>query len=260
MPPLFEMQAALRRSVLLGDKTAISAMLAEGVAAERIDIYRNTVVLTLARALRLGFPAVEKLVGADFFEGTARHFIAEHPPRTACLDLYGEAFPDFLQAFPPAVSVPYLADVARLEWAVSRALHAADSRRLDPSRLAEVAAEDVGDIRLVAEPSLSLLHLRYPADAIWRAVLDADDAALGKIDPGSGEVFLLIERQACGVNVARLSAGHWRFFADLCAGKSIEAAIDPTCDFDLSTALAEHLLLGRFASFELAPSPPETQT
>lgn len=260
MPTLLEMQGAMRRNVVLGDKATIAAMLAAGVAADRLDIYRNTVVLTLTRALRLCFPAVEKLVGEQFFEGTAQHFLAEHPPRAACLDLYGDAYPDYLQALPQAASVPYLGDVARLERAVSRALHAPNTEPLDPARLALVASEALGRLRLTREPSISLLHLRYPADAIWRAVLAGDDAALGAIDVGSGEVFLLIERQADGVHVARLPGDHWRFLENLCAGKPMEEAIGEGFDFDISAALAEHLSLGRFTGFELAPPPPETPT
>ena len=184
----------------------------------------------------------------------AQYFIAEHPPRAACLDFYGDAYPDFLQAFRPAASVPYLADVARLECAVTRALHAPDTERLDPARLAEVAAQDLGRLRLRPEPSLSLLHLRYPADAIWRAVLAGDAAALDAIDPCSGEVFQLVERQASGVEVVRLPADRWRFLQALCDGAPIEEAIDEGLDFDVAAALAEHLARGRFAGFELAPS------
>ncbi|MGA7803702.1 MAG: hypothetical protein WCB02_03650, partial [Bradyrhizobium sp.] len=166
----------------------------------------------------------------------------------------------------PAASLPYLPDVAELEWAVSRALHAPDAERLDPARLAEVAPEDCGRLRLIAEPSLGLLHLRHPADAIWRAVLAGDDAGrdggldvgLGAIDPGSGEVFVLIERTIAGVTVARLPAAHWRLLAGLCAGRPIEEAIDPDCEVDVTLALAEHLSRGRFTGFAFTPALRET--
>src|SRR2546430_14573865 len=136
MPTLLEMQAAMRQSLVHRDSAAASAMLAAQVRAERLDIYRNTFLLTLTRALRLCFPVVQKLVGEEFFEGAAQIFVAEHPPRSAWLDQYGSAFPDFLHAFSAAESVPYLSDVARLEWAVSGALHAPDTEPLDINRLA----------------------------------------------------------------------------------------------------------------------------
>jgi len=259
MPTLLETQRALRRSLVGGDTTDAAAMLAAGVPTDRLDIYRNTFILTVVRTLRLGFPAVHKLVGADFFEGAAQLFLTAHPPRVAWLDRYGGAFPDFLRTFPPAQSLPYLADVARLEWAVSHALHAADVERLDPSQLATVAPDDQGRIRLTAEPSISLLHLACPADAIWRATLAGSDADFSAIDLASGDVHLLIERGPDGVDVTRLPAGQWRFLAALCVGEPIETAIDPACDFDVSAALAGHLVKGRFCAFELGPCRPESR-
>jgi len=264
MPTLLEMQAAMRQSLVHRDSAAASAMLAAQVRAERLDIYRNTFLLTLTKALRLCFPVVQKLVGDKFFEGAAQVFIAGHPPRAAWLDQYGAEFPDFLRAFGPAASVRYLGDVAELEWAVNCALHAADAEPLDPAKLAAVATDDQRRIRLIANPSIALVQLRYPVDAIWRAVLAGDDEALGAIDLDSGPIHLLVERSAEGVEVKRLGQQPWQFLAKLSAGESIEAAIESAGDFDCASSLAEHLALGRFCRFELAPcaaqSMPSTAT
>src|SRR5260370_27703804 len=203
MPTLLEMQAAMRQRRVHRDSAAASAMLSAQVRAERLDIYRNTFLLTLTKALRLCFPVVQKLVGDEFFEGAAQVFIAETPPRVAWLDQYGAEFPDFLRAFGPAASVPYLGDVAKLEWAVNCALHAADPEPLDAARLASVAPEDQGRIPLLANPSIALVQLRYPADTIWRAVLAGGDDALRKIDLDCGPLHVLVERVYRGVERER---------------------------------------------------------
>ena len=256
MPTLLETQTAMQASLLHRDSHAVSAMLAGHVSVNRLDIYRNTFVHTLTRALRLSFPATERLVGADFFEGTAQVFIAGHPPRAAWLDQYGGDFPGFLRCFPAASSIAYLGDVAELEWAVNSALHAADVAPLDVVGLGAIEAEDKLRICLVLHPSVRLLRLDYPADIIWRAVLDSDDDALGKIDPGCGPRHILVERRSTGVEIECLDARAFGFLARLCAGLSIEAAFVDSCvddsDFDCSTALAEHLAFGRFAAFSLA--------
>src|SRR5438477_11457536 len=100
MPMLLELQSAMRRSLVDRDSAAASAMLAVDIPAERLDIYRNTFLLTLTKALRLCFPAVHKLVGAEFFEAAAQVFIEKHPPPAAWLDRYGGAFLDFLSSLP----------------------------------------------------------------------------------------------------------------------------------------------------------------
>src|SRR5262249_4376064 len=124
LPTLLELKPAMRASLVDRDDGAAAAMLAENVPTDRLNIYRNTFVTGVTKALRLSYPAVDKLVGADFFEGAAGLFIARHPPRSAYLDEYGADFPEFLRDFQPAASLVDLADVARLGWAVNRAIHA----------------------------------------------------------------------------------------------------------------------------------------
>jgi hypothetical protein len=260
MPTLPELQRAMRAALVDRDDGAAAAMLADDVPADRLDIYRNTFVAGVTRALRLSFPAVHRLVGSDFFEGAASVFIAQHPPCAAWLDAYGAAFPDFLHDFPPAASLEYLADVARLEWAVSRALHAPDLAPLDLSRLQALRPEDQIRVCFAPHPSLSLLCTDYPADAIWRGVLDGDDAGLAAVDLTSGPVSLLVERRAAGVEVSRLDPAAWRFAAALCEGWPL-ADVFAACpqsagDQGHEVMLAGHLAAGRFVDFHLDHPAP----
>src|ERR1700683_4968067 len=131
MPALLELQRSLREQ-LFGDPTRADAsggeaLLAGDDGALRLAIYRNTAFATLVNALRLSFPAVQRLVGADFFEAAAQQFIRASLPTSAYLNDYGADFPGFLSHFAPAAGLVYLGDVARLEWAVNRALHAGDA-------------------------------------------------------------------------------------------------------------------------------------
>jgi hypothetical protein len=252
MPTLLEVQRAMRASLVDRDDGAAAAMLPDGVGAERLNIYRNTVLIGLTKALSLCFPAVRRLVGADFFEGAAGLFIPQHPPRAAWLDRYGADFPDFLQHFAPAATLAYLADVARLEWAVNLALHAGDAAPLDFARLTALAPEHQASVSFVPHPSVSLLRLDHPADDIWRAVLDGDDAALAAVNADAGPVHLLIERGASGVGVLRLAEPAWRFARDLVAGRTIEAACAAADGVDVQALLAEHLAGGRLVDFHVA--------
>src|SRR5713101_4996635 len=239
-PSLLELQCAMRASLVVHDNRGISAHVADAgmSAAVRLDVYRSTFASVLTKALRLSYPAVHRLVGAEFFEGAARIFIEAHPPKSACLDDYGEKFADFLSDFEPAASLAYLPEVARLEWAVNRALHASDVEPLDPRRLAP-------------HPSVGLLRVDHPADLIWRAVLEEDDDALSAIDPGAGPAWLLVQRLATGVEVRRMSESAWRITAALFAGRPLAAALDEAPDTEASALLADHLAAGRFIDFSL---------
>jgi hypothetical protein len=263
MPALLELQRALRAQ-LFGDALASGDALAEALAqalppsddsARRLAIYRNTCLSTLVNALRLSFPAVQRLVGAEFFEGGAREFIRSHPPGSANLNEYGADFPSFLSGFAPAAALAYLADVAQLEWAVNRALHADDVPSLELARLGLLDESALSRVSFRAHPGVSLLRLGFPADAIWRAVLDQSDAAMAAIDLASGPVHLLIERDAAGVQVRRLGAPAWDFTVRLCAGRPLYAVIDDRPDGQSDAWLAEHLSLGRFIDFVLTAPP-----
>lgn len=170
MPSLRELQNAVRRSIADHDDVdAMAYIVAHGIAPqERLSVYRNTFAQTLIRALRLSYPTVDRLVGTEFFDAAAREYIAHQPPRSSYLDEFGGDFAAFLGRFAPCASVPYLRDVARLEWAVSCALHAADASALTIASLRTVEATDYARLCFVPHPSVSMVRTGYPADTIWR--------------------------------------------------------------------------------------------
>jgi hypothetical protein len=257
MPTLLEVQRAMRASLLDREDNAAAAFLAED--ASRLDIYRNTFVAGLTKALRLAFPAVQRLVGGDFFDGAAGAFIAKSPPAAAWLDRYGGDFPEFLSGFQPGATLVYLADVARLEWAANCALHAADIEPLRVPRLSALPPAEQGAVCFVPHPAVTLLHSAYPADTIWRGVLDADDAALAAVDLGEGPVHLLIERSDNGIEVSRLDERAWNFAALLCDGCPLETALATFGAGGADVLLAGHLTAGRFVDFRLA-APADAAT
>ena len=254
MPRLREVQKAVAQSVLARDASEAASHIVDDViaATDRLCIYRNSFVSTLTGALRLTFPAVERLVGQEFFAASAAAFIERHPPRSAYLNEYGAAFGDFLAAFPPARSLPYLPEVALLEWAVSCAASAPDTPALDPASLAKIDEAEQARLRFLAHPSVRLFEVRYPVDRIWRAVLDRDDAALAVIDLKLEPQWLLVHRHEDGVTVRRLAEAEGHFTAALCAGRPLAEVMTPATTPDLVTLLAEHLARGRFAGIAIA--------
>src|SRR5262249_40759532 len=253
MPTLLELQRDMRAGLIERELGPITKPLADGIGPERLDIYRDTILTSLKRALRLAFPAVERLVGGEFFEGAAKAFIAEHLPRAAYLDRYGDEFPLFLSRFPPAASLLYLADVASLEWAANCALHALDETSLELSQLAAVAPEDQYRVSFRAHPSVGLVRSDFPVDDIWRAVLSGDDGAMAAIDLAAGPVFLLVTRGEAGLEVARMEKSAWRFVETLCCGEPLLCAIIAAPGLDAANLLTEQLARGRFVAFALDP-------
>ncbi len=249
MPALLELQRAFAASMLHEEDDAVcGAIVQEGfTAAERLRIYRNTCRSTLIEALRMTYPAIERLVGRDCFDMAAARFAGSHPPQSGYLNEYGGEFPDFLAAFGPASELPYLADVASFEWALSVAANAADAPVLDPLTVAAVDPQGHAALRFEPHPSVSFLTLAYPADQIADAVLAGDEAVMAQIDLSSGPVRLVVHRGPDGVEAERLEPGAYEFVSRLCAGEALGRLLE-SAPADAALFLAAQLRKGRLTA------------
>ena len=180
MPTLLERQRALRVVLLGGDEPRAAAAVApDGISPDlRLAIYGHHVLSTLTAVLEATFPVVQRLVDPRFFAYAADVFIRRHPPTGPCLFEYGAGFADFLADFPPCRDLPYLPDVARLEWALEAGYH--DDEAPAPCHL----------------PS------PYPIDAIWHANQPGADPDT-VVDLDAGSVRLEIRREADAVVFTR---------------------------------------------------------
>lgn len=212
----------------------------------RFAVYRNNVTVSLIDALADTFPVVQALVGEDFFRAMARVFVQAKPPRSRLMVYYGDSFADFVASFPPAASVPYLADVARLEMARVRSYHAADASAIQTEALQAALAdpEQLLTLRLHVHPSVQLIASPFAVVSLWAAHQGA--LCLTSVDPDVAQAALVF-RQGLDVDTVELKPGDARFFKSLQAGDSLldaaQAAAGSDADFDLSQALA--LLLRR---------------
>jgi hypothetical protein len=221
---------------------------------KRFAVYRNNVVAGLGRALENRFPVTLRLVGAEFFRGMARAFIATHRPASPLLAEYGDELPAFIERFEAAASVPYLADVARLEALWTRAYHAADAAPLPVGALAALAGHGLAEARLALHPSAGLLTSQWPVGSIWSAHQQAELASIGH---SQGETVLVV-RPELDVTIHILPAKDAPFAEALFGGATLsDAAIRGSAagsGFDFGTALVGLVGLGAFAS--ISPTNP----
>lgn len=152
--------------------------------APRFAVYRNNVAMALTRALADTFPVVRQLVGDDFFAAMAGRYWREQAPRSPVLARWGDGFADWLAAFAPARSLPYLPDLARLEQARVTAWQAADATPLgeDAWRHRIADAGTLPEWRLRLHPSCRVLRSPFDVHALWAAHQQADDGPAIDID------------------------------------------------------------------------------
>ena len=228
----------------------MEALFAEAEPAPPLAIYRRNVLASLRGALGAAYPVVERLVGAAFFDEAARRFALESLSTSGDLYAYGSDFPAFLARYEHAKALPYLADVARLEWACHLSLHAAEAGAFDFVALAQVPPESYGAIRFTVSPSVQLVRSPHPVGAIWEANQAERDGTPNR----RGGERLVVWRAPSGVRVRPLDEPTWTFLSVLAAGGALATAIDDARGLGdvvetLRTLVAERILV----AFHTAP-------
>lgn len=208
--------------------------------ASRFAVYRNNVHSSLINALVSAYPVTFQLVGEEFFRAMAGLFVQACPPTSPLISEYGSAFAAFIQDFEPAASVPYLADVARLERLRVRAYHAADTPPMDQQAVLQAlqGQTDLGKLRLRLHPSLATLNSAYAVVAVWAA--HQTEGAMATLNPWHAQGALVL-RQGLAVKVFAIDAGSVAFIDSLNSGTELEMAVthalEASAEFDLHQCL-----------------------
>lgn len=210
--------------------------------AARYAVYRNNVIVSLCQALADSYPVCRALVGDAFFRAMAGHFVRLAPPCSPVLVRYGGRFPAFLEQFEPVAALPYLADVARLEWLRVQAYHAPQDDALEGAAIAAAMADPSLLPRLIFhfKRDVCLLRSGYAIVSLWRAHhgaialsdLRTDLAECALIVRDGDEVKVLELDEPAAVLASRLMDG-------LALGKAIDATAERFRGLDLAPVLAQ---------------------
>jgi hypothetical protein len=259
MPSLRELQRGFAAATIFGDRSAMAGL---GIVGGRLDagarlaIYRNNVLANYRKALAATYPVVQALVGRPFFGAAVEAFVRAHPSRRGDVNRYGGELAQFLGSYAPARELPYLPDVARLEWAIDQAAIAADADRLDLASLAAVPEPALGSLRFALHPSARFIVSRYPIFRIWQANQPGHEED-PRVDLSEGGDALLVVRGAEGVSVQRLSPSTHAFLSSLrghlTLSQAVDRAIAADASFDLGEALRAHVASQTIVPFR-APS------
>jgi hypothetical protein len=187
---------------------------AQALADEGLRVYRGNVFGNWRAALGGAYPIVRAIVGADFFERLARDYAQVAPSTSGDLHDYGAQLAPFLDGYTHTRDLPYLPDVARLEWCAHLAYYAADASPFDLSRPTQA--------RLA--PDCALFESAWPLQRLWEAHQEGGDPA--SVNLGAGPDRVLVHRSRWRVEVSSLRAGDYRFLERLRAGAELGAALE----------------------------------
>lgn len=254
MPSLLEVQGSFAAALAHGDRANGAASLFRGLperALARLAIYRGNVRENCTKALASAYPVVRKIVGDEFFDAMAREYVRAHPSTTTDLNRYGKRLDQFLEGFPHTADLPYLPDVARMEWLAHLAYFSEDSQPFDSASLVGVPLERYALLRPRLAAACALLESVWPLGRIWTIHQDDYDGAF-EIDLRSGPDRILVHRPRWRAQVLPLAVGDFRFLAMAARGRTLgealEAALADDPRFDPSIALARWIDSGVIVS------------
>jgi hypothetical protein len=141
--------------------------------ATRRAIYGNAYRARLIETLEAHYPALLTLIGAEAFTSLACAYVQAHDSSYPSIRFYGGALGDFLARSPDHASQPWLAELARFEWAMNAVFDAADAAPIGVQALGEIAPEEWAQLGFDLHPSVCRLDLLWNAPALWRALTDA---------------------------------------------------------------------------------------
>jgi hypothetical protein len=209
-----------------------------GNAQARLRVYQNHTRSSLTSTLMTVFPVTVRLVDERFFRYAASEFIRRQPPREPRLVRYGEALPRFLRSFHRLADKPFVAETARLEWAIAEALDAASPPACPISALQPLSATSP-ELRL--QPSLRLIASHWPVLSIW-SEHQQDAAAMPRSHADRSSQRVALWRSGDRLRFAMLDPAEFAFRHALAHDQGLERAASRALAqeplFDLVSALS----------------------
>lgn len=194
----------------------------EQEARLRLGIYRNNVIFSLRSALGDLYPVIKRLIGDDCFNAIAVEFIRLQPPSEPALVFYGKGLIDFLSSHTSVQELPYLKDVARLEYAHHVAFNSEDVAELAMSKLSTVAAEQLGQLCLIVQPSVHTIQSIWPIATIWHENLKEQPQEIALSEQAAE--YVLVYRRQMNMQVVNLDPNCFSFLTALMQGQTINQA------------------------------------
>ena len=246
MKSLHKLQSEFAVAILDGaDKGIDYGIVANGLStARRLQVYKNNMYTSLTDALIAIYPVIHRLVGDDYFRHVAKQFIPLYPSKSGNLHDFGGRFPEFLRSLQANTSLPYLPDVAELEWAYHHVFHAAHAESLHPEELQKLPAQYNAELYFKLHPACQLIRSDYPILKIWLSNQESYEGN-GLISLDEGGIALAVIRPDLETQFHSLTAGDFALLKAINNGSpffiACEQAIQVEPDMDIAAHLYSHI-------------------
>jgi hypothetical protein len=243
-------QEQLTRYVQAKTDNALQAspqILTSTYGQKRMETYRGNYTSGLVNMLFISYPQVAKLVGNSCFTQLASDFVKQTSFTQDNIDQYGNTFPDFIEYclthHKALASVPYLADVARLDWICIQSYYAKPREIFQFDAFGQLSQQQ----QLLCK--FNLVDDIYPLISVWPLVdlwrFYDQDLPLASISKGRGDP-LVVQRPQYKPMVSAITKDDLLLLKDIAQG----IALDDISQRD-ETALPRYIEQGWIGGFYL---------
>jgi hypothetical protein len=190
---------------------------------KRLDIYAEAYFARILEVLGQDFSSVAQQMGEQAFSKIVAEYLKAHPSKTTNIGEIGASFPAFLSAHELTCELPWLSELAWVEWRVSQSFYADDWPTMDVKSLATVHPEAWPGARFTLDPSAYLLRTFWNADELWLK----PDATVRQ-----EERLLLIQRGSGNVTVTNLEPPQFQVLEFMQLDLTLEEICEKLADTD----------------------------
>ena len=229
MSTLAELQRDFQRHVMHGHERIVEAVeTSERVpATTRLAIYSEAYRLRLTDALASTLPRLQELLGQDEFAKVASEYIDLCPSSYASIRWFGDRLPALLDR--SYRNRPWIAELARWEWAIAAAFDAADGEPIGVEALGAIPPERWPLLQFEFHPAVQLIRMKTNAPTLFKALSEETPVPEGtKLDEPQ---CWLIWRESLKTQYRSLAADEAAALEQARTGGTFESLCDTLCQW-----------------------------
>jgi hypothetical protein len=218
---------------------------------DRLQIYRNNIFGNFSSVLEITYPAIKQLVGEDYFYNLCVKYRQQYNSKSGNLDEYGKYFSKLIGDLKKEHQLPYLKDLANLEWQYHWAYFAKDATVFDLAKFQKLKQKDLFKVKFQLHPSCHLIASKHPIYNIWQFAQKVTNKKLNL--ENLSKQYILVERSSWQVNIHNLCELEFWFLKQLKNQQNIYQIYQNLSkkyqDFDIGTLINKYISIGVLSSF-----------
>lgn len=149
----------------------------------RLAIYRDGYPARITSSLAEAFPAVANILGDGSLATLTDRFIESGAFSERNLNRIGRCLAEFLESDPLTRDVPFLPDLATLEWANFECFHSETGFDFDPATISDFSLDDWMQSRIIFRPGTAVVTSPWPIHELWMTrELDRNEIDVDLVD------------------------------------------------------------------------------